>query len=282
MIKKILTWQDVFKLLEPIKKELKTDDIIYGIPKGGMIVANFLDCKKTHDPEKCTIILDDIVDSGKTREKHRQKYPFKTFKTLIDKQKEKEYSGYIVFPWEVADNDAEEIVTKMLEHIGDNPNRDGLLDTPKRVVKSWKEIYGGYLLNPKDVLKTTFDVDCNEMVISKNIEFYSTCEHHMQPFFGKCHIGYIPKARVVGLSKMARLLEVYGRRLQIQERLTNQIADGLMEVLNPLGCGVVIEAKHFCMMCRGVQKKESSMITSAIRGLFQNHTVKNEFLQFLK
>ena len=177
---------------------------------------------------------------------------------------------------------SEELVKQLLKAIGENPEREGILNTPKRVVKSWNTIFGGYHQDPEKVLKTTFHVDCDEMVICKDIEFYSTCEHHMLPFFGKCHIGYIPKSQVVGLSKLARLLEVYSRRLQIQEQLTNQIANSLMNVLKPIGVGVIIEAKHFCMMCRGVGKKNSVMITSAIRGIFQNSTVKNEFHRLIK
>ena len=282
MIKKYLTWEEFFILLGPIQQQIKTDDIVYGIPKGGIIVANFLNCKKTHDPNKCTIILDDIVDSGRTKNKHIKDFPNKKFLTVIDKQTDKNYQGYIVFPWEIAEDDAQLVVTKMIEHLGDDPNREGLLDTPKRVVKSWNQIFGGYNQTPEEVLKTTFNVHCDEMVISKNIEFYSTCEHHMLPFFGHASIGYIPKANVVGLSKLSRLVEVYARRLQIQERLTNQIADGIMNVLNPLGCGVIMEAKHFCMVCRGAEKKDSHMVTSAIRGLFQNHTVKQEFHTLIK
>jgi len=277
MIKKYLSWGDFFDLLTPLQLQIKPDDIVFGVPKGGMIVSNFLTCKKTHDPTQATVIVDDIVDSGKTKKLHTDNFPLARFMAVIDKQKKLDYDGYIVFPWEQAEEDAEHTVAKMIEHLGDNPNREGIIDTPKRVVKSWKTIYGGYSQTPEEVLKTSFNVDYDEMIISKDIEFYSTCEHHMLPFFGKAHIGYIPRANVVGLSKLSRLLEVYARRMQIQERLTNQIADGMMKVMNPLGCGVIIEAKHFCMVCRGVQKKNSTMITSAIRGLFKSAEVKNEF-----
>ena len=282
MIKKYLSWEEFLILLGPIQSQIKNDDIVFGIPKGGIIVANFLNCKKTHDPNKCTIILDDIVDSGKTKQKFTKQFPDKKFLTVIDKQTDKNYQGYIVFPWEEAEEDAEHTVAKIIEHLGDNPLREGIIDTPKRVVKSWKTLYGGYNQKPEDVLKTTFNVDYDEMIISKDIEFYSTCEHHMLPFFGKAHIAYIPRANVVGLSKLARLLEIYARRMQIQERLTNQIADGMMKVMNPLGCGVVIEAKHFCMVCRGVQKKNSTMITSALRGIFKMAETKHEFHNLCK
>lgn len=282
MIKKYLTWDDFFELLIPVQDKITTDDIVFGIPKGGMIVSNFLECKKTHDPNEATVIVDDIVDSGRTKKLHIENFPKARFITVVDKQVGTKYDGYIVFPWEEAEEDAEHTVAKMIEHLGDNPTREGLLDTPKRVVKSWKTLYGGYNQKPEEVLKTNFSVACDEMIISKDIEFYSTCEHHMLPFFGKAHIAYIPRSNVVGLSKLSRLLEVYARRLQIQERLTNQIADGIMNVMNPLGAGVIIEAKHFCMVCRGVQKKNSTMITSAIRGLFKSAEVKNEFHNLCK
>lgn len=282
MIKKYLTWDDFFELLIPVQDKITRDDIVFGIPKGGMIVSNFLECKKTHDPNEATVIVDDIVDSGRTKKLHTENFPKARFITVVDKQIGSKYDGYIVFPWEQAEEDAEHTVAKMIEHLGDNPLREGIIDTPKRVVKSWKTIYGGYNQTPEEVLKTSFNVDYDEMIISKDIEFYSTCEHHMLPFFGKAHIAYIPRANVVGLSKLSRLLEVYARRMQIQERLTNQIADGMMKVMNPLGCGVIIEAKHFCMVCRGVQKKNSTMITSAIRGLFKSAEVKNEFHSLCK
>lgn len=282
MIKKILSWEEVFELLKPIQAQITENDLVYGIPKGGMVVCNFLKCNPTHDVTQATIIVDDIVDSGRTKIKYTQLNPKAKFLTVVDKQTQKQYSGYIVFPWETQEDDAETVIAKMIEHIGDDPNREGLLDTPKRVVKSWNTLFGGYFQNPAEVLQTAFTVDCDEMIISKDIEFYSTCEHHMLPFFGKAHIAYIPKSKVVGLSKLSRLLEVYCRRLQIQERLTNQIADGLMDVVKPLGCGVIIEAQHFCMVCRGVQKKNSTMVTSAIRGLFKSAEVKNEFHKLVK
>ena len=145
MIKKYLSWEEFLILLGPIQSQIKNDDIVFGIPKGGIIVANFLNCKKTHDPNKCTIILDDIVDSGKTKQKFTKQFPDKKFLTVIDKQTDKNYQGYIVFPWEEAEEDAEHTVAKIIEHLGDNPLREGIIDTPKRVVKSWKTLYGGYL-----------------------------------------------------------------------------------------------------------------------------------------
>ena len=171
---------------------------------------------------------------------------------------------------------------KMIEFIGDDPAREGVAETPKRVVKSWDTLFGGYSQTPEEALNTKFNVDdYNEMIVLKDIEFYSTCEHHMLPFFGKAHIAYLPEEKIVGISKLARLVEVFARRLQIQEKLTTQIADSLMEVVKPKGCGVVIEAKHFCMVSRGVNKQNSVMGTSALRGNFYEDDVKQEFFKLI-
>tara|TARA_R100000501_G_C2610652_1_gene105338 strand:+ start:740 stop:1285 length:546 start_codon:yes stop_codon:yes gene_type:complete len=176
----------------------------------------------------------------------------------------------------------EELIRNLLIAIGENPDREGLIDTPKRVIKSWNDIFGGYKQTPKEVLKTFFTITYDEMIICKDIEFYSNCEHHMLPFYGKCHIAYIPDNRVIGLSNMPRLLEVFARRLQVQERLTEQIADSMMDIIKPKGVGVKIEAKHNCMICRGVQKQNSSMITTALRGNFKEPHVKQEFQNAIK
>ena len=172
---------------------------------------------------------------------------------------------------------ANKLIYDLIKAIGDNPDREGLLDTPKRVIKSWETIFGGYKLTPEEVLTTQFSETYDEMVICKDIEFYSTCEHHLLPFYGKCHIGYLPNGKIVGLSKMPRLVEVFARRLQVEERLTEQIANSMMEILEPRGVGVIMEAKHHCVVCRGVQKQNSVMITSALKGLFSEFNVKSEF-----
>ena len=176
----------------------------------------------------------------------------------------------------------ETLIRNLLIAIGEDPDREGLKDTPKRVVKSWDTLFGGYKQKAEDVLKTFFSIKCDEMIICKDIEFYSNCEHHMLPFYGKCHIAYLPNQKVVGLSKMPRLLEVFARRLQIQERLTEQIADSMMKHIEPLGVGVNIEAKHNCMVCRGVQKQNSVMVTTALRGVFKDDHVKQEFQRSIK
>lgn len=177
----------------------------------------------------------------------------------------------------------QELVRKTIRLIGDNPDREGLIDTPKRVIKSWKELYAGYQQNPKQILQTTFiEGSCKEMVVLKEIDFYSTCEHHILPFIGTASIGYIPSEKVVGLSKLARLVDCFARRLQIQEKMTSQIADSLMEYLNPLGCMVIVKAQHLCMLARGVEKANATMLTSAIRGKFEDIEIRQEFLNLIK
>ena len=179
-------------------------------------------------------------------------------------------------------NSVEKNIREILAYIGDNPDREGLLETPRRVVKSWERLFGGYKQNPESVLKTFVEGSCDEMVVLKDIEFYSTCEHHFQPFFGTISIGYLPNKRVLGVSKLARLVEIYSRRLQIQEKLSAEIADSLMKYLNPLGVMVVCKARHLCMASRGVEKHNAVMITSAIRGVFKRPEVRAEFLDFIK
>lgn len=172
-------------------------------------------------------------------------------------------------------------IESILRELGENPERPGLLETPKRVAKAWRDWTSGMGQDPIAVLKVFDDEGSrvDEMVVQRNIEFYSHCEHHMAPFFGVAHVAYIPRDGVVGLSKLARVTDIFAKRLQVQERITNQIADALMEGLNPLGVGVVLEAKHFCMCSRGVGKQGSTTVTSALRGVFrERHEVRAEFL----
>jgi GTP cyclohydrolase I len=163
-----------------------------------------------------------------------------------------------------------DLIREVLSAIGENPDREGLKDTPKRVVKSWGELYAGYHEKPAEILSTVFeDGACDEMVILKGIPFSSMCEHHMLPFIGIAHIGYLPAGKVVGLSKLARLTDCFAKRLQIQEKMTAQIADAIEAHLKPRGTAVVIEAHHQCMSCRGVGKQGTVMATSAMRGVFR-------------
>lgn len=164
--------------------------------------------------------------------------------------------------------EAQDLIWTMLYLIGEDPDREGLLKTPERVVKSWTEIFGGYKIDPASIF-TVFEADgYNELVLLKDIEFYSTCEHHLLSFAGKAHIGYIAQDKIVGISKLARLLDIYARRLQIQERLGQQVTADLMKYLNPKGAACIIEAEHLCMRCRGVEKQNSIMVTSSLTGRF--------------
>jgi GTP cyclohydrolase I len=177
----------------------------------------------------------------------------------------------------------ENLVAELIGEIGEDPKREGLLETPKRVAKSFEKLFGGYSQKPSDVV-TVFDGEnYDEMIICKNIDFYSHCEHHMQPFFGQVSIGYIPDKNIIGLSKLPRLVEIYSRRLQNQERLTMQIANALNDIIKPKGVGVVIEGKHFCMLARGVEKQNSMMTTSYCTGLFKKNAItRSEFLKLIK
>jgi GTP cyclohydrolase IA len=178
----------------------------------------------------------------------------------------------------------EALIEKILMRIGENPARDGLLRTPLRVAKALDDLTSGYRTDLATVVNdAVFEDDGEEMVIVKDIEFYSLCEHHMLPFFGRVHIAYIPDGKIIGLSKLARITDVFARRLQVQERLTNQIADALTELLQPRGVAVMAEAAHFCMMMRGVQKQNSSTITTAMRGVFkQDLDLRREFTQTVR
>jgi GTP cyclohydrolase I len=178
----------------------------------------------------------------------------------------------------------QEIIRQLLAELGEDPTREGLLDTPKRVEKSLRFLTSGYAADVDAVLNNAlFTVDYNEMVIVKDIDFYSLCEHHVLPFFGKCHVAYIPQGRVVGLSKIPRLVEIFSRRLQVQERLTNQIAETLREKIVPLGVAVVMEGAHLCMSMRGVEKQNSVAVTSAMLGVFREDArTRMEFLELIR
>ena len=177
-----------------------------------------------------------------------------------------------------------ELLREMLIRLGEDPGRDGLLRTPERMEKALKFLTRGHAEDPKEILRgAMFDVDYDEMVIVRDIEMFSLCEHHLLPFIGKVHVAYIPKGKVIGLSKIPRLVDVFARRLQVQERLTTQIAETIRDAIHPLGVGVVIEARHLCMMMRGVEKQHSSAVTSSMLGAFRNEQeTREEFLSLIR
>ena len=180
--------------------------------------------------------------------------------------------------------DAENAVKTLLSYIEDDFEREGLLDTPSRVINSWEEIFAGYHQSPGEVLDSTFNGEGYDgIVLLRDVEFHSTCEHHLQPFTGSAHVAYIPTDRIVGISKLARIVDLHARRLQNQERITKNVADDLEEHLNPLGCAVIIEASHGCMQCRGVMKQNAVMTTSAMRGVFFDKVeARTELMQLIR
>ena len=259
---------------------------VYGVPRGGWFIALLIDRLdlgvQVDSVDKANVIVDDIIDSGRTRSRYFNKYMHLPFYAVFEKEKAGDV--WFEFPWEGSkEQDGQELVVRMLEFIGENPNREGLTDTPWRVIKAWKELYSGYHQDPKKILSKIFESSVNQMVICKDIEFYSTCEHHLIPFFGKAHIGYLPNGKVVGLSKLARLVDVYARRLQLQENLTQQIADAIVEYIPECrGSGVVIEAQHLCMCSRGIAKQNSYMKTSALNGIIKEDIkAREEFFKLI-
>ena len=179
---------------------------------------------------------------------------------------------------------AERAVRELLVAVGEDPDREGLLDTPARVARAYREMFAGMHMTAEDVLTTTFDLEHDELIIVKDIEIYSTCEHHLVPFHGVAHVGYIPgqDGRITGLSKLARLVEVFAKRPQVQERLTTQVADALMRILQPRGAIVVLECEHMCMSMRGVRKPGAKTVTSAVRGVLTNAATRAEAMALLR
>ncbi len=178
----------------------------------------------------------------------------------------------------------EDLIRQLLAALGEDPTRDGLKETPRRVAKSFDFLTSGYRTDLDDVINNAlFDVEYSEMVIVRDIDFYSLCEHHMLPFFGKCHVAYLPSKKVIGLSKLPRIVDMFSRRLQVQERLTEQIADAITTKIDPTGVAVVIEATHLCMAMRGVEKQNSTTVTSAMRGTFREDArTRHEFLELIR
>lgn len=266
---------------------------IYAVPRGGIPAAlalkaalqremPLLSIKLVDHVNTAHIVVDDLIDSGATESRY-----LVPFYALIDKRSMPEYEGqWIVWPWEGdAEGSIEDNVRRMLQYVGEDPARGGLLETPARVAKAWQFWCKGYTQDPKDILKTFEDgaEGCDEMVMVRDIPFYTHCEHHMAPFFGTATIAYIPNGKIVGLSKLNRVLDCFARRLQVQERLTTQVAEAIMEHLQPIGVGVIIKARHMCMESRGVCQQGHHTVTSALRGVFKDDpTVRSEFLELSK
>lgn len=264
----------------------------YPIPRGGVPVAYLLGSLVPRllivdTPQEADIFIDDLIDSGSTCERYCDEYPgILGFFALLDKRTDEQFKDrWIVFPWEVtesgADTSGDDIVVRLLQLVGENADREGLLETPARVVKAWKHWCSGYGKDPAKLLKVFEDgaEGCDQMVVRKDIPIYSHCEHHLAAIIGKCTIAYIPRGKVLGLSKLDRLADMFARRLQVQERLTNQIADALVQHLDPVGVGVWISARHLCVESRGVASANSETITTALRGCIRDQdAARAEFL----
>jgi GTP cyclohydrolase I len=235
-------------------------------------------------PAEATVIVDDLIDSGATRDKFAAAYPDKLFIAPYDKSND---NSWLSFPWERMtgeDTGAEDVFTRLLQFVGEDPTRGGLLETPARAAKAWQQYTCGYSMDPKEVLKVFEDgaENYDEMVLVKNIPLYSHCEHHLAPIFGVAHVGYIANGKIVGLSKLSRLVDIFARRLQVQERLTTQIADALNTHLQPRGVGVVLECRHMCMEARGVQQQGHTTTTSALRGVLrEDASARAEFMKLV-
>jgi GTP cyclohydrolase I len=255
----------------------------YAIPRGGIpalyaVMAEApegLRISAALTPEEADFFIDDIIDSGATMKRFCDQYPEKPFFALIDKTNPTDAfkDQWIVFPWEgEAEGGIEDNIRRLLQWVGEDASRGGLLETPARVAKAWKHWTSGYGKDPKDILKVFEDGanGCDEMVIVRNIPFYTHCEHHMAPFFGRATVAYIPNGKIVGLSKISRVVDIFARRLQVQERLTNQIADAIWGNLDPKGVGVIVTARHLCMESRGICQQGHETVTSALRGVLKD------------
>ena len=279
MIKTNITWKQVYYRLKKTIKDLPKDTKYYGVPRGGQIVAG-MTFNAVDTIEEADVIIDDLIDSGDTLNRYK-KYN-KPFISLIDKRKELK-GEWLVFPWEKQENETtetvEDNVTRLLQYFGEDVKREGLLETPKRFVKFFTEF-----LNPPKWECTTFEGEgYDEMIIQTNIPFHSLCEHHIAPFFGTGTIAYVPNKKIVGLSKLARTLETFARRLQNQERITMQVADFLWKELEPKGVAVQLTAKHLCMEMRGVKKHDTYTTTTKLLGCFKTQpSARNEFLNAIK
>lgn len=277
---------------------------VYGVPKGGIPFAfelanqldiDVLDEIEGQEENKNVLVVDDIIDSGRTRQRFKD-FDFACLhikdKSVLDTTKNVYFANevktreWIHYWWEGEEKPAEDAIIRIIEAIGDDPNREGLLETPKRVINSWKQLFCGYEGDSSERISkmfTQFSSDgYDEMVLLKDIEFFSFCEHHLLPFFGKAHIAYIPKDKVVGISKLARLMDIHSRKFQIQERIGELITKDIMTHLNARGAACIIEAQHLCMKMRGVNKQHSVMTTSSMKGVFLDKPeVRNEFLQLV-
>jgi GTP cyclohydrolase I len=294
-----LSWWAIEQRAKQLRGRHPHATLAYGVPQGGVPVAALtglpLVCPHfVPTPESLLdaygdslLVVDDLVDSGRTLA------PYAATGLTVDALFRKPHSppslapnafevgGWVTFPWERGTG-PEDAVVRLLEWIGEDPSREGLLDTPKRVVKAFREMTAGLHQAPDDVLGTVFNETSDQMVVVRGIRFSSLCEHHLLPFTGTAAVGYVPDGRVIGLSKIPRLVELFGKRPQVQERMTNQVAQALMQHLNPKGVGVVVKAHHSCMGCRGVRQPDAEMVTSCLLGCMRDDPAsRSELLELM-
>lgn len=287
-----VTWEEVQNKVDIwVESIISEYDMVVGVSRGGIIPAYMLANKvgmpvRVVEPfvegglkefkGKKILMVDDIEDTGATLRffgEQAHKYELADFVSRVIVKKNKDGEVWYVFPWETESDTVggrEQATVAILRSIGENPMREGLVDTPKRVAKMWGELTAGYNQKPADVLKTTFSKgEYDEIIVLRNIPFHSLCEHHLLVFSGEANFGYIPDKKIVGLSKLARLVEVFSRRLQIQEKMTVEIAKAFEEHLQPKAVGLVIDATHMCMVTRGIKKENAIMTTSYLGGAFR-------------
>lgn len=269
-MERLITWIEIKEKTSKLDKSLK----YYGVPRGGQYISALLN--PVDSPEEADVIIDDLIESGATKKRYKELYPNKKFIALFEK---KHGDDWLVFPWETKEEPVEDNFKRILQYLGEDTEREGLKDTPKRYIKFMKEF-----LEPKEFNFTSFDGEgTDEMIIQTNIPFYSLCEHHTAPFFGVANVAYIPSDKIVGLSKLARTVDLYANRFQNQERITTQIAERIQQELNPIGVAVSLKAQHLCMCMRGVKKHDTWTITSKLLGVFKEDlNARNEFLSYIK
>jgi GTP cyclohydrolase IA len=288
-----LTWREVETLTNQLARRRPADVTeVYGVPRNGTVVAALLrawlpDLQLVEQPNgRTTWVVDDLVDSGTTLARYAEEH---RVDALLRKPRAPRWlaplatqvEGWIVFPWE-QETAPEDNVVRLLTWLGEDPTRDGLRETPDRVLRALKELTRGYVEDPGTILARDFAVAYDELVVVRAVPFWSLCEHHLLPFSGVAAVGYLPADRIVGLSKLVRLVECYARRLQVQERLTVQVADALMVHLQARGAGVILRARHTCMEVRGVRAAPTETVTSAMLGCFRDDpTARAELLTLL-
>lgn len=284
-----LTWQQIEKEVDQLCLRWRGQTLsgVHGIPNGGtpiaVMVSNKLNLKLLQQPEPECLVVDDLIDSGTTLSRYdgnRDALYRKPWSPMDLAPDAKEVDVWLHFPWEKDEGEPTDAIVRLLTYLGDDPSREGLLETPKRVLKAFKEFTEGYSKDPAQILSTVFTETYDEMVVLRDIEFVSLCEHHLQPFRGTATVGYVPNGKIVGLSKLARLVDCYARRLQVQERMTDQIAAAMQEHLQPLGVAVYVQAHHSCMGNRGVRKHNANMVTQKLIGVMRNDSdARAEFMR---